>query len=339
MDLKKILIIAGVGVAAIFLAVNFWLTRPVYKFERAIGKNDLKTAAQYYDRLTPEEAENNGKKLYFCLNDIVNKYTAGEISYDDALGEISVFEDSIYKNSSDYKAIKKLLNNQKESFEAWDRASEAYEKGDYYNAIKDYENVIVTDTNYLNAKDKIDECKQKVADEIIGTWTCDIEIGRGALKENGIEKYGEDVIIPITMTMEIMEDNKALISLGSDTFAEDFQKYMDNLVDVSVEMIADLNDVSVKTVSDKFENFLGMSLNEYIYKVLKCDKIENAIEDSKLDYTYELDGKNLILNYNNEKSVCEIDGDKMIYNDFPAHLQYRLEQLQVEFPLVFTKQN
>lgn len=75
------------------------------------------------------------------------------------------------------------------------------------------------------------------------------------------------------------------------------------------------------------------------YQFVRGKKNEYAIEDSKLDYTYELDGKNLILNYNNEKSVCEIDGDKMIYNDFPAHLQYRLEQLQVEFPLVFTKQN
>lgn len=338
MNSKKVIISIGAVVAILVaLLINFLFTRPVYRFNKAIDKGDLSKAAELLDQVGQDNYDIARSKVMIKFGEISDAYISDSISYDDALNQISVFDNTSMAADDSYNLIKEGITKVKNSKEAWVNANEAYDAKDYYKAIDEYSKVIVTDANYSIASERIEECNEEILKTFCGTWYCDIDLGIGLLKANDMTQYGEDVSLPMAYEIEFSQDGKAVMSMVSDSFEEDLRQYVDNICEVALNYIASQQNVSVSQLKQESQNVYGMPFNDYIYMSFKCDKVIDIFRNSRLVYEYRYEGGKIILSADQEETECDIDNGDLLFNKLNSRAQKALELLNIEFPLRFIK--
>ena len=102
---------------------------------------------------------------------LVERYNAGNITYDNAMSDINSFlsensvSDETYNYINEQLTFLSELNESKTNFE---KANEEYENSDYEEAMKYYDMVIEKDNNYETAQSQVEESQKKyieVADQ------------------------------------------------------------------------------------------------------------------------------------------------------------------------------
>ena len=99
------------------------------------------------------------------LNDINKDILSGKKNSSDSQKITSVINDVIQQTEvkiEQYEEKKEDIAVSLASKEAFAKAQELEEKGNYQQAIKEYEKVINTDSNYSKAKTAIEKCKEKI---------------------------------------------------------------------------------------------------------------------------------------------------------------------------------
>lgn len=340
METKKILIAVG-GVVAVLVAffLNFWFTRPIYKFNKAVEKEDMAKAAELLDQVGPDNYVGASNKVLIWMGSVSSSYISESISYDEAINQLSLFDNTSMVYDERLQAVKDGLAKQKKSKEAWINGKSAYDSKDYYTAFEELKDVIYTDANYDTAQGYIKECNDEILKSFVGTWYCDIDLGKGELRAAKLDQYGEDVPLPTTFKMDFGDDGKMLMSLESENFAEDFERFLENLINVSVKAIAVENGISEKEVSYGIELALGKSLHDYIFDTFDCEKFERAVESASTEYTYSYEDGQLLLNDNGTITKCELEGNDILLDDLPSRTKNQLKKLNIEVPLRFIRED
>lgn len=340
MDTKKILIAVGgvvVVLAAFFL--NFWFTRPIYRFNKAIEGGDYVKAAELLDQVGQDNYDGAVQKIVLKLAEISDEYVSEKTSYEDAMERISVFDNTSFAYNETYALVKEGISKQKKSKEAWRDGKSAYENKDYISAVEELKNVILTDSNYNEAQVYIEECNDEIMKSFTGTWYCDIDLGKGELRTANLDQYGEDVPLPMTLKMDFTDNGKMLMSLESDTFAEDFERYLENLISVSLKALAAKNGISEKEASHGIEVALGKSLHDYIYDIFNCEKFIDAVENSVTEYNFNFEAGQLILENGGDITKCSFENGDILLDDLPSRTKHKLQKLNVEVPLRFVRED
>ena len=184
------------------------------------------------------------------------------------------------------------------------------------------------------------ECEEKMITQYAGDWYCVIDIGQNALDSQGLGEYAQGATMPVKFYFELKDDKTASLSLISDSFEEDFDTYMDVVIDATVKQLADENGVSEGIIKSVLEEQLDMSFKDYIKSFINFDSMMEQLKDVKDEYTYDLvDGKLVFTDDNGGTMEAEINEEgNILIDDLADDTKTQFKELGVEMPLVFVKE-
>lgn len=338
--MKKVIAIVAALVVLAGAGAGYWFTRPIYQAQKAMETNDIVKVSEVYSKLKPEEKEQISKEVLDYGEDLLDSYVEQDKTYDEVMEELDKISSDIKDDEDGFDDIFEDLEMYKASREAWDKANELFESGDYIAARDEYGKVVKGDYPYEDAQKKMAECEEKMITQYAGDWYCVIDIGQNALDSQGLGEYAQGATMPVKFYFELKDDKTASLSLISDSFEEDFDTYMDVVIDATVKQLADENGVSEGIIKSVLEEQLDMSFKDYIKSFINFDSMMEQLKDVKDEYTYDLvDGKLVFTDDNGGTMEAEINEEgNILIDDLADDTKTQFKELGVEMPLVFVKE-
>lgn len=243
---------------------------PVSKFKRSIANNNSTKATQIYSEKIRGDSDKEAKVKTYLEDrsaDIYTSFKNQQITYDVAETEMSaIAKTPLIRNViNNYNAKLNILNNSRISYV---KAEAFLEKDDYFNAIKEYKNVIKDDSDYEKAQKKIQAYKDKYKNEMLKT--CDIHIN---------EKEYDKALSILVEAIEILPNDGYILAQKETCEELKIQNLIDtqevavigvneytNIINTNYIAVT-VNNRSQKTVKRYEIGFMGFDKNGYPVKV------------------------------------------------------------------------
>lgn len=338
--MKKIIAIIVAIVVLAGAGAGYWFTRPIYKAQKAMEVKDIVKVSEVYSKLKYEEKEQISKEVLAYGEELLDSYIEQDKDYDEVMEELDKISSDIIDDEDGLEDVFEDVKMYKASRDAWDKANELFEGGDYEAAHDEYAKVIKDDYPYEDAQKKLAECAEKMVTQYAGDWYCKLDIAKKAFENQGITNYPQDFSMPITFSFELRDDKTASFFLDTENFAENFDKFMDIVIDDAFAKMAEEYGVSESEIKSLVESQLDMSFKDYIKSLINFDEVMGQINSGKDEYTYDLvDGVLVFTSENNDILEAKIDKDgNMLIDDIGDDTIEAFSELGVELPLTFVKE-
>lgn len=337
--MKKVITVLAVVLVLAGAAAGYWFTRPIYRAQKAMEEKNLVKVSEYYSKLKDEEKGIISHDVLLYAGELLDSYVEQDSDYDDVMDELENISDEMISDESGFQNIFDGMEMYKESRDSWEKANKYFEKEEYDKALEEYSKVVKGDYPYDDAQDRIEECRENMVSKFVGKWICKLEVGEGMLAAEGLDEYGEDVLIPVTFIMEVSEDKTATLSIDVEEFMDGFNKYVDNLIEISVKKLAIENGLSESEVNRVIKKSTGMSFREYVNTAMNLDDMGKQISEAKDEYTYEIGKDKLVFtNTEGEKMEVKVGNDVLMIDDLDASTKRDYDKLGVKLPLEFVRE-
>lgn len=198
----KLYVIGGIlliVVIAFFCIFNNKYNRFVRNYNA--GKTDV--IKESYNKYDDKDVDKIYKYLSEQVHSIRDNYFNDKISYDDAKDQLKKISESCKsgKTLPDYASCKADIEKLYNSRNAFDKAEELYNNGEYERAYDSYKKVDSIDNNsYANAQNKLEELKPILAEQYYNSakekydgkaYTTALTDINKAISYNSDEKYSE----------------------------------------------------------------------------------------------------------------------------------------------------
>lgn len=335
MKMKRVFIFVAVVLGLWIIVAGIYFSRPVYRLERALKKGDALKAAEIHAGLSGDDYSVTSDMIYEYCNGVISFYGEGGFSYEEASEKVTALIDCV-----DYDRKQRLrsdLIRLENSNISWENGSEYYDKGEFANAAKEYENVSYQDYHYDEAQEKLKNCYDVLYKEYVGEWVCRTEMGEGVLEKNGLDDYGEDYIFHLELKLSLSEDKVAIAGGDYEKYAEDYKKYVESMVDVSRKRMIAEHGISEEDIDNIFIEQYGMSYEEFFIKsTYEVFDPEEELVDEK--YAVKMQKDELVFyNENGEVMRGTIEGENIVFR-FDKGTNNQFMVFGVDVPLVFSRE-
>ena len=330
------LAIAVIAVVVLLIAAGgfafYWFTRPIYKVNKAIESGDYKTAAEYFMEISEEDKEVVTEQFLSYCEDKKDEFVDEDIEYDEFMDEMDVFED-ILDDEDEYAKNIEYAGKLNASRVAWKDAQKAYDSEDYLKAYSLCDNVIEEDKNYSKAQDLRMECQNLM---IVGEWIAEADLTDALAAQIGMDS--SEISFAMKIIYEFDSDGNAVLKTDMDYMKEQLNNIMDVVIEKTINDYCESYGVTVEDMNELFENFYGMSFNDYIKENMNMDDLVSGMNRND-EYKYSIDGNSIVLTDVGGKTITDrltIMEDGTISLDSDDATVY--EELRVELPLTFKRQ-
>lgn len=338
--MKKVIAIIAALVILAGAGAGYWFTRPIYKAEKAMEVKDIVAVSDLYAKLKTEEKEQIAKEVLDYSEELVDSYIEQDMDYDEVKEELDKISSDMIDDEDGFDDIFDDMEKYKASRDAWDKANKLFEKEEYEAACDEYGKVIKDDYPYEDAQKKIDECKEKMVTQYAGDWCCSIDIGKGMLEKEGLGDYVDGgTSMTLKFIFVLKDDKTAELSVDADNFEQNFDSYIDVIIEGVIKKVAEENGLSVKEVNKILSSQLDMPFKDFIKKEMDFDSMVERLRTIKDEYTYDLkDGKLVFSNDKGDTTEATLEDGDMLIDDMAADTKKQYTDLGVELPLRFVKQ-
>lgn len=339
--MKKLITLLVIIVLVGGAGAGYYFTRPAFKVDKAVEANDMSKVSALYPKLKEEKKTEVQHDVLLYCGELLNSYVNQEREYDDVMAQLSPLAEGVMKDNAEFGNILDGMEMYKTSRESWAKANEFFDAKDYSAALAAYSEVVKGDYPYEEAQKKIEECRNLMVTMYAGDWYCDIEIGKGMLESQGLEDYGEDVIFPLSFHLALKDDKTATMCVEAENLEENFEKYINNIVDIAVKKVAEEAGVSVAQLNKVIKSKTGMSLEAYVKESLNVGNLVEQLETAVDEYTYELKNETTIVLSKEDGTEMEvtIEGNELLIEDVGSENAANYKQMGVEVPLRFAKRD
>lgn len=211
------------GIIALVLFLN--MNSPANRIVSALRQGDTQTAATLFSEVDPTGSQ--FAKVQQALNDYVDQlmdsYKSGQVSASDALEQLQ----TILKFNVPYltdKVSKHIteLTQQLDVEEIYNKAQQAYEAGNYADAITYYSQIESTSPHYSDAQEKLEQAREKYKQQYLD------EAAALAKKDDYV-----GAIDKLNDALKILKDDKELtdqIATYTDSYVDSVLSQADALV-------------------------------------------------------------------------------------------------------------
>lgn len=209
-------VVVAAGIIALVLFLN--MNSPANRIVSALRQGDTQTAATLFSEVDPTGSQYG--KVQQALNDYVDQlmdsYKSGQISASDALEQLQ----TILKFNVPYltdKVSKHIteLTQQMDVEEIYNKAQQAYEAGNYADAITYYSQIESTSPHYSDAQEKLEQAREKYKQQYLD------EAAALAKKDDYV-----GAIDKLNDALKILKDDKEL----TDQIASYTDSYVDSVL-------------------------------------------------------------------------------------------------------------
>lgn len=209
-------VVVAAGIIALVLFLN--MNSPANRIVSALRQGDTQTAATLFSEVDPTGSQ--FAKVQQALNDYVDQlmdsYKSGQISASDALEQLQ----TILKFNVPYltdKVSKHIteLTQQMDVEEIYNKAQQAYEAGNYADAITYYSQIESSSPHYSDAQEKLEQAREKYKQQYLD------EAAALAKKDDYV-----GAIDKLNDALKILKDDKEL----TDQIATYTDSYVDSVL-------------------------------------------------------------------------------------------------------------
>lgn len=209
-------VVVAAGIIALVLFLN--MNSPANRIVSALQQGDTQTAATLFSEVDPTGSQ--FAKVQQALNDYVDQlmdsYKSGQVSASDALEQLQ----TILKFNVPYltdKVSKHIteLTQQLDVEEIYNKAQQAYEAGNYADAITYYSQIESTSPHYSDAQEKLEQAREKYKQQYLD------EAAALAKKDDYV-----GAIDKLNDALKILKDDKEL----TDQIATYTDSYVDSVL-------------------------------------------------------------------------------------------------------------
>ncbi len=216
-------VVVAAGIIALVLFLN--MNSPANRIVSALQQGDTQTAATLFSEVDPTGSQ--FAKVQQALNDYVDQlmdsYKSGQVSASDALEQLQ----TILKFNVPYltdKVSKHIteLTQQLDVEEIYNKAQQAYEAGNYADAITYYSQIESTSPHYSDAQEKLEQAREKYKQQYLD------EAAALAKKDDFV-----GAIDKLNDALKILKDDKELtdqIATYTDSYVDSVLSQADALV-------------------------------------------------------------------------------------------------------------
>lgn len=209
-------VVVAAGIIALVLFLN--MNSPANRIVSALRQGDTQTAATLFSEVDPTGSQYG--KVQQALNDYVDQlmdsYKSGQVSASDALEQLQ----TILKFNVPYltdKVSKHIteLTQQMDVEEIYNKAQQAYEAGNYADAITYYSQIESSSPHYSDAQEKLEQAREKYKQQYLD------EAAALAKKDDYV-----GAIDKLNDALKILKDDKEL----TDQIATYTDSYVDSVL-------------------------------------------------------------------------------------------------------------
>lgn len=156
--------------------------------------------------------------------------------------------------------------------------------------------------------------------DIVGTWKIDYDMGEQMSAEMGSDFADFESSLEITLKFDFTEDGEYKM-YADDSFKENFNDWLADLCDYSVDMMYEIYEemgMTKEDVDTLMEDEFGMSLEEYLVTSLEAEMdVDALMEEMVVEGEYKIEGDKLFLSDEDGDfdedayEICTISGDTM----------------------------
>lgn len=331
------LAIAVLAIVILLIAAGgfsfYWFTRPIYKVNRAIEKSDYKTAVEYYDKISEEDKEIVSEQFLSYCESKKDEYVNEDIEYSMFTDEMEIFED-VLDDKARYQDSIEYVERLKESRNAWSVVQKSYDVKDYFNAYVFCDYVIEEDKNYAEAQEMRKKCQNLM---VVGEWVAEADLTEAFAGQVGMEP--SEISFAMKIIYEFDSEGNAILRTDTDYMKEQLANIVGIVIEKTINTYCEAYGVTVEEMDELFENFYGMSFNDYIKANMDMGDLVSGMDKNDV-YTYVIEGSNIILTDEDGKTVSDrltiMENGTISLNSDDVEAVY--EELGVELPLIFERQ-
>lgn len=341
MDKRKIVtsIVAVVLVLALIGGgAGYWFTRPIYKVNKAIERNDLETVSDLYFKLKEKDKAAVSDKMRLYCQTLSTSYLDGNADFETVIEQFDLLGAEVLYGDTDFNEMYDSINLQHDSKEAYKAATAAFEAKDYEKALEEYEKVLGSDENYKKVQENMEICKNELLPDFVGLWTNTIDIGPAFAYMFGMTNDSR-FAFEMTSFYEFFDDGTGIRYTDADKIKDSFDGFIDLIIEITLEQY-ERQGISRAELNKQFKSMYGMSVEAYIKKNVDMDEAVAQLKVEREAFTYTLEDNTIyVTDANGNECFFTREGDELLL-DIERETGTSLDiytQLKIDLPIAFTK--
>lgn len=334
---------------------HWYFHRPIMLINKAIEINDIKTVAEIFPELTDEgDIISVQRAMGSYASELEKDFINKDKDYDEVMKELKLLGKDVLKDSSKYEKIIANIEDINDSRNNFEKAEKAFEDEDYEKASELYALVSKNDDeHYKDSQDRIEEIKELMIPDVVGTWKTVIDIAPAFLSGMNADIYGIDesllsrISFPVDIIFSFDENANCEFSFDADQFFDKFSNDMGPIMDVLCEIAAKAAGMSVSDLDYYCKLLYGEDLKTTLAKELDVNSLKrefgDLVGDGVESYFYAVEDNYIYLYRTEEDLKNGVDlgkmtlfDDKIVLEENAMYLDYNLEQC-LDFPVEFEK--
>ena len=342
MDTKKIVSIVVAVVAAIAVICGglfFWMNLPINKINKAMETENLEVVTENFGSLKEDDKIEVADKMRLYCQGISTDFMDERISYEDAMSKMNVLGEEVLAGDEAFNNMIESIELTNSSRVAWKSANEAIGAENYEKALEELEKVIPGDKNYEEAKKKIVECKEKILPDVVGSWTCPIDIGYALASIMGMAS-DDRFHFEIAQIYEFYEDGTGKRCADEEKLKETMDGFISLLVTVITEQYEEKLGISKAQLDKVFKQQYGMTMEKYLRSQANIEESFSGVGTTDEEFTYVVDGVNVIVTLDGNEFTFIREGKELLLDKLVDDATTsQLSDFHIELPMHFTKMN